>query len=140
MRNIGIKVAMPKETCNDRKCPFHGSLSLRGQSFSGMVISTDVHRSATVEWERRFYLQKYERYEKRRSRVSAHNPSCINAKQGDLVTIYGCRPLSKTKHFVIVEKIGKDILFEQRQELIEESKIKESKKEELKTGAKKSEE
>ena len=138
--NIGIKVEKPKETCNDNKCPFHGSLKLRGRSFSGLVITTDVHKSSVVEWERRFYIPKYERHEKRRSRVRAHNPSCINAKEGDFVTVYECRPLSKTKHFVIIQKIGKDILFQQRQELLEESKVKEKKEEQKLEVKKKSEE
>ncbi len=46
---------------------------------------------------------RYERYEKRRTRVAAHNPPCINAKEGDKVVIAECRPLSRTKKFVIIE-------------------------------------
>jgi len=40
---------------------------------------------------------------KKRSRVAAHNPVCINAKIGDKVRIAECRPISKTKAFVIIE-------------------------------------
>ena len=128
-RNIGIKAQKPQEVCKDKKCPFHGSLKVRGQSFVGTVIAGDVHHSATVEWPRRILVQKYERYEKRRSKVRVHNPACIAAKEGDVVRIHGCRPLSKTKHFVIVENIGKDVLFSQKRELKEEGKIKDTKKE-----------
>jgi len=124
--NIGINVEKPKESCRDNKCPFHGSLKIRGRSFSGLVVTTDLHKSVTVEWERKFFIAKYERYEKRRSRVRAHNPSCINAKEGDLVTIHECRPLSKTKHFVIIEKTGKDTLFKLKKEFREEAKVTES--------------
>ncbi|UCD03455.1 MAG: 30S ribosomal protein S17, partial [Candidatus Aenigmatarchaeota archaeon] len=42
--------------------------------------------------------------ERRKSRIAAHNPPCINAKEDDRVTIAECRPLSKTKAFVIVSK------------------------------------
>ena len=128
-KTIGIKVKSPQESCADKKCPFHGNLKVRGQSFVGTVIAADVHRSATVEWNRRLFIPKYERYEKRRSKVRVHNPSCIAAKEGELVKIHECRPLSKTKHFVIVEKTGQDVLFAQKQELREEAKIQETKKE-----------
>ncbi|MBI2545578.1 30S ribosomal protein S17 [Candidatus Woesearchaeota archaeon] len=125
-KSIGIKVQPPKESCTDKKCPFHGSLKVRGQSFTGVVVAADVHKSATVEWGRRIFIPKYERYEKRRSRIRVHNPSCIAAKIGDLVRIHECRPLSKTKHFVVVQKIGQDILFAQKQELKAEGKVKQA--------------
>ena len=48
-------------------------------------------------------LDKYERFEKRSTRIAAHIPDCINGKTGDSVKIMECRPLSKTKKFVVVE-------------------------------------
>lgn len=124
-KDIGIKVKAPKQKCEDRKCPFHGSLKTRGRLLTGIVINTDAHKSATIEFERSYYIPKYERHEKRRTRLRVHNPSCIDAKKGDKVKVSECRPLSKTKKFVIIEKIGKDILFKQREEALEESKVKE---------------
>jgi small subunit ribosomal protein S17 len=38
-----------------------------------------------------------------RSRVTAHSTPCIPVKVGDTVRIAECRPLSKTKSFVVVE-------------------------------------
>lgn len=105
-RNIGIDVKFPETSCNDKKCPFHGSLSLRGRNFVGIITSAKLAKSATVRWTRRYYLPKYERYEKRRTSIHAYNPLCINANEKDVVRIVECRPLSKTKHFVIVEKLG----------------------------------
>lgn len=104
-KNIGIDVPMPKETCDDHNCPFHGTLVPRGRTFVGKVVSAKVPKSTTIEWERRLFLPKYERYEKRRSRVHAHNPPCISAKEGDNVLIAETRPLSKTKHFVIIQRL-----------------------------------
>jgi len=101
---IGIDVKEPKKKCNDKHCPFHGSLKIRGKIFKGIIISKDTHKTAKVEWPRRFYLPKYERYEKRISVVKAHNPPCINAEVGNAVMIVECRPISKTKNFVIVKK------------------------------------
>ena len=49
----------------------------------------------------------YERYRVKLSKLKAHNPPCIDAKVGDYVKIRQTRPLSKTKSFVIIEKMGK---------------------------------
>jgi|SRR3989344_6625134 len=99
----------PKEIkeCNDKKCPTHGNISLRGRIFHGVIVSKDAHRTVVVEWPRIVKIRKYERFEKKRSKVKAHNPSCINAGLGEMVKIVECRPLSKTKNFVIVERIEK---------------------------------
>ncbi len=105
--DIGIDVKSPENKCEDKHCPFHGSLKVRGFTFTGKIVKSDVHNTTTIEWPRLFYLHKYERYEKRRSRVKSHNPPCINAKVGDEVKIIECKPISKTKKFVIVEKVTK---------------------------------
>ena len=104
-KTIGIEVKAPKDKCDDINCPHHGKLSLRGRTFIGIVKAAKAHKTATIEWDRIRYIKKYERYEKRRSSAKAHNPECINAKEGDKVKIMECRPLSKTKKFVIVEVI-----------------------------------
>lgn len=97
----------PRKKCNDKKCPICGNnVKLRGRTFIGTVYGGDVHRTAKVEWERMFYLHKYERKERRRTRVKAHNPECVNAQTGDKVKIMECKPLSKTKKFVIINKMG----------------------------------
>ena len=89
--------------CADRKCALHGNVKTRGRIFTGKVISDKMQNTVRVEWPRLFYLPKYERYEKRRSRVKAHNPPCISAKTGDRVKIIECRPISKTVKFIVVE-------------------------------------
>ncbi len=92
--------------CEDKKCAIHGDVSTRGRVFTGRVISAKMHGTATVEWPRLFFIPKYERFEKRRSRVKAHNPTCLNVKEGDVVKIAECRPLAKTVKFVVIEKLG----------------------------------
>ena len=123
-RNIGIRVAKPSGECKDNNCPFHGTLRCRRQSFIGTIISNKMQNTAIVEWERKHFLRKYERYEKRKSKVKAHNPKCVNASEGDIVKIVECRPISKTKNFVIVEVLGKEKGFKERVEAQEESKVK----------------
>ena len=106
LRNIGIKVKAPTVTqSNDIHDPFFSSLSLRGRVFIAKVISTNSTKTAKVEFSRLYPLPKYERFEKRRTRLQVHNPESINAKVGDKVKIIECRPISKTKNFVIIEKI-----------------------------------
>jgi len=119
-----------KSTCNDTNCPVHGSLSCRGKILTGVVISTKMHRTAIIEFERRVHLPKFERYEKRNTKIKVHNPDCINAEDGDIVKVHECRPLSKTKHFVIIEKMGKERGFVEKMEAKEESKFKRTEKEE----------
>lgn len=123
-KSIGVDVNQPKDRCTDRKCPFHGNLALRGRSFVGTVVSDKMHNTAIVEWNRRHLLTKYERYEKRKTRLKVHNPECINAKEGDIVKIMECRPLSKTKNFTIIENMGKEKGYRERMEAAEQSRIK----------------
>lgn len=79
----------------------------KGRKFIGIVTSDKMAKTVTVEWERRKYITKYERYEKRKSRVKAHNPESINAKKGEKVMIMETRPISKTKHFVVIDVLSR---------------------------------
>ena len=112
-----------KTDCNDSKCPFHGSLSLRGRQFTGTVLSTKMRKTAVIEFERLYFLKKYERYEKRRTRLKVHNPMCINAKEGEIVEVMECRPLSKTKNFVIIKKVGMERGFLEKMQARESAKV-----------------
>lgn len=103
---VGIEVPEPKSECNDPNCPFHGSLPVRGQVLEGTVTNNKAERTITVERSFYKFIRKYERYEKRKSRIKAHKPDCIELQVGDTVKIAECRPLSKTKHFVVVEVKG----------------------------------
>lgn len=99
---VGIEVSEPNSACKDPNCPFHGTLPIRGQVLEGIVTSYKADRTITVERSFYKYIKKYERYEKRKSKIKAHKPDCINLNIGDTVKIAECRPLSKTKHFVLV--------------------------------------
>jgi len=122
--------------CKDKNCPFHGSLKTRGRTFTGTVISTKMHKAVKIEFGRRYFLSKYERYEKRRTKITAHQPDCISLEDGDIVKIQECRPLSKTKNFVVIEKLGQERGFTERMESFEESRIDKVKKSDEKEKAK----
>ncbi len=103
---IGLLLASsPSQSCNDKKCPFHGHLKVRGRIFTGKILTRDTHKTAVVGWQRLIKIRKYERYAKRKTKIKVHNPECINANIGDKVTIAECRPLSKTKSFVIIKRV-----------------------------------
>ncbi len=104
-RNIGLDVKPPEEECKDPKCPFHGTLSIRGQIIDGIVDSASMKGGAVVKRAHQRYLSKYERKITLFSKYHAHVPDCIHVKPGDEVRIAECRKLAKTISFVIVEKV-----------------------------------
>ncbi len=104
-RDIGLGIEPPKDSCTDVDCPYHGALPVRGQMITGKVLTDRMNKTVIVGRDYSHYVRKYERLEKRRNRYCAHNPPCINAQVGDNVKIIECRPLAKTKSFVVVEKI-----------------------------------
>ncbi|GEM_PF-62581 len=109
-KSIGIDIKPPEKECKDINCAWHGSLAIRGRVFNGVVKSAKSHNTVIVEWGYHKFVRKYERYARRKSRVTAYNPPCIHAREGNIVTIAECRPLSKTKKFVVVGKEEKRIL------------------------------
>ena len=78
-------------------------IGTRGRTFKGKVVSDKAQKTVTVEWMRRVYVPKYERYLIKRSKVKAHVPDEVSVKEGDFVVIKETRPISKTKKFVVVE-------------------------------------
>jgi len=106
MRNIGVPVETPKKECDDPCCPFHGTLPVRGRALEGVVISDRMKETIVIRRDYHHYIPKYLRYERRHSRIAAHNPPCIDAKIGNKVKIMECRPLNKSVSFVVIEKMG----------------------------------
>jgi small subunit ribosomal protein S17 len=104
--DVGLDVRAPKATCDDRHCPFHGRLPVRGQVLEGTVVSTSMQRTAVVERTLLHYVPKFERYEKRRRRYLAHAPPCLAVPVGHRVRFAETRPLSKLVSFCLVEDLG----------------------------------
>ncbi|MEM0363776.1 MAG: 30S ribosomal protein S17 [Sulfolobaceae archaeon] len=107
VRNPGIpNVTIPEKVCNDDNCPFHGTLKVRGILLEGKIIKYKASKTAVIERQYLYYNPKYKRYERRRSRIHAHVPPCIDVKEGDRVIIGECRPISKSKSFVVLGKVS----------------------------------
>lgn len=123
-------VQAPEKTCKDVNCPFHGTLKVRGKTFTGTVVSDKMQRSVLVQWSGWRFIPKYERYKRTRTKISVHSPDCINPRKGAVVKIAECRPLSKTKNFVVLGIIGQESLKERIKEEAMAVAKKESKKKE----------
>ncbi|MEX2684939.1 MAG: 30S ribosomal protein S17 [Candidatus Sigynarchaeota archaeon] len=103
-RNIGVAVSTtPSKACNDKHCPYHGQISLRGRIYEGVVTSTKMQRTVTIRRDFLFKVKKYNRYERRNSKQSVHCPPCIDVAVGDTVVFMETRKISKTVASVIIE-------------------------------------
>jgi len=98
--------------CKDRLCPIHGDkkLKMRGRTFEGIVIGK-LHGRVTIQFERMLKLPKYERYEKRKTKIHARLPDCMkdDVAVGDLIQIAETRPISKMIHFVVSKVIRRKV-------------------------------
>lgn len=107
VRNIGIEAKPPSKKCEDKLCPWHGNLPVRGRIAEGYVTSAKMRRTIVLRRDYLHLVRKYDRYEKRHGALSARNPDCIDAKVGDFVKVIECRHIARNVSFVVVEKLPK---------------------------------
>ncbi|EKD77423.1 MAG: 30S ribosomal protein S17 [uncultured bacterium] len=74
------------------------------RTLTGQVVSDKMNKSITVLVERRVKHPKYGKFVKRSSKIHAHDETNV-CREGDVVIISECRPISKTKKWTFVEKI-----------------------------------
>jgi len=74
-------------------------------SVTGTVVSDKMDKSITVKIERKIPHPLYKKYVKRTTKIHAHDED-NQCKEGDVVTIQQCRPMSKTKTWKLVEIVG----------------------------------
>ena len=68
-----------------------------------MVISTKMKRTLVIRRDYLNWCGKYRRFEKRHKNMSVHCSPCFeNVKEGDIVTVGQCRPLTKTVRFNVL--------------------------------------
>jgi len=71
----------------------------------GTVISTKMKKTVVVNIERKFKHRLYKKIIIRHKKLKAHNES-LSLKNGDVVKIKKVKPISKEKHFSVIEKIS----------------------------------
>ena len=70
------------------------------RTVTGKVISNKMDKTITVMIERKVKHPVYGKYIKRSTKVHAHDAS-NECNEGDLVTVVACRPLSKSKKWML---------------------------------------
>lgn len=74
------------------------------RSVIGKVTSVKMKDTVVVEVERKVKHPLYGKYIKRSSKMYAHDAE-NTSKLGDVVLIQQCKPISKTKHWVLVQVV-----------------------------------
>lgn len=94
----------------------HKPLVVRGKIFEGIVVSTKMPKTVTVERTIVHYVSKYQRYKKNRARVKAHVPEGMKVSDGDKVQIGETRKISKTKNFVVMQVLKEKAFMKEEEE------------------------
>ena len=74
----------------------------KGHVLTGRVVSNKMTDTIVVLLTRRVKHPRYHKYIQRRTKIHAHDQG-NRCKIGDLVSISSCRPMSKTKSWVLVD-------------------------------------
>jgi len=72
------------------------------RTVTGVVTSIGMDKTVTVKVERKVPHPLYKKYIRRSSKLHAHDED-NQCQLGDVVTIKQCRPISKTKSWVLVK-------------------------------------
>jgi small subunit ribosomal protein S17 len=73
--------------------------------FTGKVVSLKRTKTVGVSVPRVITHAKYGKQMKRSTTLAVHNEN-LALSLGDTVKISACRPISKTKHFTVIEKLN----------------------------------
>lgn len=76
------------------------------RTVTGRVVSDKMNKTITVLVERRVKHPVYGKFVRKSTRLHAHDEN-NECKEGDLVTIAECRPISKSKAWRLVEVVEK---------------------------------
>jgi small subunit ribosomal protein S17 len=88
---------------NEAAAPQRGARTLTGR-----VVSTKMDKTISVKIERTVRHETYGKYLRRSTKLFAHDEK-NEAKEGDLVTITPCRPLSRHKSWKLVTVVERAV-------------------------------
>lgn len=86
----------------------------------GRVVSIKMEKTAVVLVESPKTHPVYKKAFVRTKKYLAHDE--LGVKDGDIVDIIKCKPVSKRKHWMVVKVVGRDIVAIVEEELKEEAK------------------
>ena len=87
---------------NDATTPEQGAAGSQ-RTLTGRVTSTKMAKTVTVLIERKVKHPLYGKYITRSTKYHAHTEEQL--REGDLVEIKECRPISKTKAWTVVRRV-----------------------------------
>ncbi|URJ27988.1 30S ribosomal protein S17 [Candidatus Blochmannia vicinus] len=76
----------------------------------GRVISNKMNKSAVVSVERLIKHSTYGKFIKRTTKLHIHDPN-NETSIGDIISVQECRPISKTKSWILTSIIKKSDFF-----------------------------
>jgi len=76
------------------------------RTLTGRVVSDKMHKTIAVEIERLVKHPTYGKYIRRTTKLLAHDENGTS-KEGDVVTITPCRPMSRRKSWRLLEIVAK---------------------------------
>ena len=76
------------------------------RTVEGRVVSNKMQKTVTVLVERQIKHPLYGKYIRRSSKLHAHDEEGA-CREGDVVRVTECRPLSKTKNWRVVEIVSR---------------------------------
>ena len=74
------------------------------RTLTGRVVSNKMNKTIAVEIERLVKHPRYGKFVRRTTKVLAHDEA-NDSREGDVVTIAECRPLSRRKNWRVVSVV-----------------------------------
>ena len=78
------------------------------RTVQGRVVSNKMDKTITVAVERKVKHPIYGKFIKRTTKLHAHDET-NQCNTGDVVTVRECRPMSKSKNWMLVDIVTKEI-------------------------------
>merc|ERR1711990_307680 len=102
-KSVGLGIKTPRTaiegTYVDKKCPWTGSVNIRGKFITGVIKTTKMKNTVIIRKDYLHYIKKYNRFEKRHKNTPVHVSPAFRVKVGDEILAGQCRPISKTVRF-----------------------------------------
>jgi len=108
-KQVGLGIKTPRTaiegTYVDKKCPWTGSVNIRGKLLTGVIKTTKMKNTVIIRKDYLHFIKKYNRFEKRHKNTPIHVSPAFRVKVGDEILAGQCRPLSKTVRFNMLKMI-----------------------------------
>ena len=77
----------------------------KGRTFTGTVTSSKMEKTIVVSIKTMNKHPRYKKYIRKTQKLYVHDEKCI-AKDGNVVKVRECRPISKTKCWELIEVVS----------------------------------